>query len=143
MKFPRTCHPSGADARAPKRSLAQAGFTLVEALAAVAFLAILVPVAVDGLRVANLAGQVAERKMQAARIGDRILHNLIATGQWQQAANSGTVTEDDREFRWQIRSTTWNKDAMRLLTLTVSYGVQGKDYTIQVSTLADSTATTP
>jgi type II secretory pathway pseudopilin PulG len=120
----------------------EAGFTLVEALAAVAFLAILVPVAVDGLRVANLAGQVAERKIQAARIADRLLHTQIATGQWQQAANSGTVVEEEREFRWQLRAATWNKDALRQLTLTVTYVVQGKDYSVQVSTLADSTATT-
>ena len=142
MKSPQTCHPSGADSTAPRLRQSEAGFTLVEALAAVAFLAILVPVAVDGLRVANLAGQVAERKIQAARIADRLLPTQIVTGQWQQAANSGTVVEDDREFRWQIRSATWNKDALRQLTLTVTYVVQGKDYTVQVSTLADSTATT-
>lgn len=142
MKSPQTCHPSSADSPARRFRQCEAGFTLVEALAAVAFLAILVPVAVDGLRVANLAGQVAERKVQAARIADRLLHTQIATGQWQEAVNSGTVVEDDREFRWQIRSATWNKDALRQLTMTVTYVVQGKEYTIQLSTLADSTATT-
>src|SRR6187401_1688498 len=43
----------------------RAAFTLVEVLAALAFMAIVIPVAVDGLRVANLAGQVGQRKAVA------------------------------------------------------------------------------
>jgi type II secretory pathway pseudopilin PulG len=56
-------------------------FTLVEVLAALAFMAIVIPVAVEGLRVANLAGQVGQRRAVAARIADRILNELFVTGQ--------------------------------------------------------------
>lgn len=132
MKSPRTRPASSADA----------GFTLVEALAAVAFLAILVPVAMNGMRVASLAGVIAERKLEATRIGDQMLQTLVATGQWQQSATTGTITQDDRDFRWQLRTGTWNKEALRLLTLTVSYAVQGRTYEVQLSTLADSSTTT-
>ena len=51
---------------------ARAAFTLVEVLAALLFMAIVIPVAVDGLRLANLAGQVGQRKAAAARIAERI-----------------------------------------------------------------------
>jgi type II secretory pathway pseudopilin PulG len=117
-----------------------AGFTLVEALASLAFLSIVIPVAVQGLRIGNLAGQVAERKADAARIGDQVLSELIATRQWQQAASSGSVEEAGREFRWQLQTTSWNKEAMRQLTLIVTYAVQGQSYDVRLSTLVDPSA---
>src|SRR5215207_7041870 len=55
-------------------------FTLAEVLAALAFMAIVIPVAVNGLRVANLAGQVGERKAVAARVAERVLNEWTVTG---------------------------------------------------------------
>lgn len=115
----------------------QAGFTLVEALAALAFLAIVIPVAVMGLQVANRAGQVAHRKAGATRIADRVLHELVATGQWQQSTTSGRVTEDTQEYRWQLVNAAWNKEAVKRLTIVVTYAVQGQDYEVRASTLVN------
>ena len=105
-----------------------------------AFLAIVIPVAVQALQVASLAGQVAERKSVAARVADRLLNEQIVTGQWKQSASSGTVEEGARQFRWNLRNRSWDKDSLRLLTMQVSYQVQGKDYDVQLSTLVDSNA---
>jgi type II secretory pathway pseudopilin PulG len=133
MRFPRT-NWFTCDA---KRS--RAAFTLVEALAALAFLAIVIPVAVEGLRVASLAGQMALRKTEAARVADRMLGELIATGQWKQGS-SGTVREGVREFRWKVQSQAWDKDALKLVTVQVTYAVQNQDYDLSVSTLLDPDA---
>ena len=54
--------------RAARDKRRHAGFTLVEVLAALLFMAIVIPVAVEGLRIASLAGQVAQRKSVAARV---------------------------------------------------------------------------
>lgn len=130
------CRPTPWRSSAGKRR--QGGFTLAEALAALAFLAIVIPVAVHALQVASLAGQVAERKTVAARVADRLLNELIVTGQWKQSASSGTVEEGARQFRWNLRSQSWDKDSLRLLTMQVSYQVQGKDYDVRLSTLVDN-----
>lgn len=100
-------------------------------------MALVIPVAVEGLRVANLAGQVADRKAVAARVADALLNELVVTRQWQQA-NSGRVQQDAHEYRWQFRSESWNKDALKLLSLQVTYAVQGQDYTVRLSTLVDA-----
>lgn len=134
MRFKPTTWRSSAGSRR------QAGFTLAEALAALAFLAIVIPVAVHALQVASLAGQVAERKSVAARVADRLLNEMIVTGQWKQSASSGTVEEGTRQFRWNLRSQTWDKDSLRLVTMQVNYQVQGKDYDVQLSTLVDNNA---
>ena len=118
-----------------RRARVRAAFTLAEVLAALAFMAIVIPVAVNGLRVANRAGQVGERKAVAARIADRVLNEWSTTGASQTPAQSGAVLEGGTQFRWSVRSETWKEDTMKLVTVEVTYPVQGENYDVRVSTL--------
>lgn len=129
MKFkPTTSRQSDANRR---------GFTLGEALAALAFLAIVLPVAVGGLMVANKAGVVAERKTTATRVAGRVLQELVVTGQWKQST-TGLVEESGHSFRWQMKNQSWDKDPFKLLSLQVSYSVQGEDHDVNLSTVVDT-----
>ncbi len=98
----------------------QAGFTLAEVLAALAFLAIVIPVAVQGLRVASLAGQVGQRTVG------------------QGAGQNGVVQEGLQPYRWTMRAQPWPEDAMLLVTVQVTYLVQGQEYDVHLSTLMNS-----
>src|SRR5437016_7005329 len=90
----------------------EAAFTLAEVLAALLFMAIVIPVALQGLRIASRAGEVAERKGQAARVAERILNENIITTNWTQAIQSGTVDEGGRSYTWNLRNEAWDKDNM-------------------------------
>jgi len=141
---------------------------LAEVLAALLFMAIVIPVAVEGLQLANRAGEVAQRKSQAARIAERVLNENIATTNWTASSQSGTVIEGIREFRWNLTSEPWNQNltnqvpaetmsmgqlvggqpqvtavassqtTLNLLTVEVTYVVQNRDYTVRLCTLIDS-----
>jgi len=110
---------------------------LAEVLAALAFMAIVIPVAVEGLRIANTVGQVGQRKEIATRLADRTLNELLVTGQWR-TSHGGAVQEGATEYRWTMRSEPWPEDTMRLLTVQVFFPVQGKEYDVQLSTLIDT-----
>ena len=116
----------------------RAAFTLVEVLAALAFMAIVIPVAVDGLRIANLAGQVGHRKAIAARIAERVLNESVVTGQFRNPTQNGTIQEGVQSYQWVLRSETWPLDAMRLVTVQVNFPVQGREYDVRLSTLVDN-----
>lgn len=118
-----------------------AGFTLAETLAALLFMAIVIPVAIEGLRVASLAGQMGIRKSIAARVADNVLNELVATGQFTRPGQRGTVTEGAYEFTWENRIDTWTLGTLRLLTVEVTFSVQGEDHTVRLSTLVDTTVT--
>lgn len=133
MKFKLTIRP----ALAAKRACA--GFTLAEVLAALVFMAIVIPVAVQGVRIANLAGQVGERKAVAVRIAERVLNELVVTRQWQQAVQTGSIREGPQDYRWLMRLDTWPEGTLRLVTVQVTFPVQGKDYDVRLSTLVDTT----
>jgi Tfp pilus assembly protein PilV len=116
-------------------------FTLAEVLAALLFLAIVIPTAVEALHVASLAGEVAARKSEAARVADRVLGESLVTTNWVGGIQSGTITEGILDFRWKLTTQTWPQDPMELLTAQVTYSAQGKDYSVQLSTLANSQTT--
>lgn len=102
------------------------------------FMAIVIPVAVGGLRIASLAGQVGVRKAVAGRIADRMLNEMIVTGQTQKSAQSGTVAEGPTEYRWTMNLVSSGLDTMRLATVQVTFPAQGKDYDVSLSTLVDA-----
>ena len=115
------------------------GFTLVEVLAAMLFMAIVIPVAVEALHTASLAGEIGTRKAEAARVADRVLNENIATTNWNQSGLSGTVIEGGNEFRWTFRNQLWPEDAtMQLLTAEVAFTAGGREYSMQLNTLASS-----
>jgi hypothetical protein len=116
----------------------RAAFTLAEVLAALLFLASGIPTAVEALHVASLAGEVAARKSEAARVADRVLNESLVTTNWTGGMQNGTITEGILDFRWKLTSQTWPQDSMELLTAEVTYSAQGKDYSVRMSTLANS-----
>jgi type II secretory pathway pseudopilin PulG len=132
MKF--AANPYGARRR---RACASAGFTLAEVLAALMFMAIVIPVAMQGLHIASRAGQVAERKREAARVAERVLNENLVTTNSIQSAQSGVVQELDREYRWTLRTERWTEATMQLMSVEVTFPVQGEDYTVRLSTLAN------
>jgi hypothetical protein len=124
-------------------------FTLAEVLAALLFLAIVIPTAVEALHVASLAGEVAVRKGAAARVADRILNESLVTTNWNGGMQSGTITEGILDFQWKLTSQNWSAGAMQsaqpaqtmqLLTAEVTYSAQGKNYSVKLSTLANAQA---
>jgi prepilin-type N-terminal cleavage/methylation domain-containing protein len=125
---------------AASRRWRQRGFTLAEVLAALVFMAIVIPVTLQGVRIASRAGSVAERKAVAARLAERKLNELIVTGQWQSSASWGTLSEGWQTYDWEVESESWAEDGvMRVLTVRVTVPVQGEDYDVRISTLVDAT----
>jgi type II secretory pathway pseudopilin PulG len=114
-----------------------AGFTLAEVLAALLFMAIVIPVAVQGLRIASLSGQVGQRKTEAARVAERVLNELVVTGQWQNSAQTGSADDGTVEYRWTVRLDPWHQSTLRLLTVHVTFPVQNQEYDVQLSTVVD------
>ncbi|HEX7652660.1 MAG TPA: hypothetical protein VF607_04080 [Verrucomicrobiae bacterium] len=115
----------------------EAAFTLAEVLAAMLFLAIVVPVAVEALHIASLGGEVAARKSQAARIADRLLSESLVTTNWSNGQKNGTASEGVLDFRWTLSSQNWREDRnMQAVTAEVTFSAQGKDYSVKMSTLA-------
>jgi prepilin-type N-terminal cleavage/methylation domain-containing protein len=117
------------------RSTFTRGFTLAEVLAALMLMAIIIPVAMEGMSVASRVGVLGQRKAAAMRVAERIVNELIVEGQTQQTSASGTTADGEINYPWTMRSQTWSEDAMLELTVTVTFTVQGNEYDVSASTL--------
>lgn len=113
------------------------GFTLAEVLAALLLMAIIVPVALQGVQIASRAGTLGQRKAAAMRIAERVLNELIATDGLTQSTGSGTVSEGDHAYAWTRQTETWPEDAMNVVTVRVVFNVQGNDYNVSLSSIYD------
>jgi type II secretory pathway pseudopilin PulG len=126
--------------RAAAKRRFQAAFTFAEVLAALVFMAIVIPVAMEGLQVANRAGVVAQRKGVAAQLADGMLNDLIVTNGWRTVRPSGTFSQDLlKGYRWVTENDMWTDDAMRLVSVEVFYMVQSREYSVRLSTLVQDT----
>ena len=110
-------------------------FTLAEVLAALTFMAIVIPVAIEGLHIANRAGVVAQRKTVAVRVAENALNEALVSSQSQGGARNGVVQEGAVDYRWSIRYSIWPEDSMRVVTAEVLYLVQGQEHDVRLSTL--------
>ena len=130
--------------RHPSPVTRHAAYTLIEVLAALLLLAIVVPVAIEALHTASMAGEVAAHKGEAARVADNVLNQSIITTNWNFGVQNGTINDGGRQFTWTLNSQSWPVDsAMELLTAQVQFSVQGRDYSVQSSTLAQSQTLNP
>jgi type II secretory pathway pseudopilin PulG len=119
-----------------------AAFTLAEVLAALVFMAIVIPVALEAMHVASRAGTVAARKGEAARVAQRLLAETLVTTNWSASVQSGTLTESQREFDWTMHSDPWSQDpsqnVIRQLSVEVKFTAQNQPYSVRMTTLVDS-----
>ena len=133
MKF----NPARSDRRLARR-LARA-FTLMEVLAAMLFMAVVIPVALHGVRIASRAGEVGQRKAVAARVCERVINELLVTGQYMQSSQNGIIEEGAKEYNWVMNVDQWEYGTLRLMTVQVTYLVQNQEYEVHLSTLVDTT----
>src|SRR5215475_13917108 len=106
MKFARRKRNDGG---ALTRRRYRDAFTLAEVLAALVFMAILIPVALEGLSIAGRAGEVAARKNMAAIVADSVLNETVITTNYSRSLQNGTARQGNQDFRWTLRNEPWNK----------------------------------
>jgi hypothetical protein len=99
------------------------------------FMAIVLPVAVAGLRLASSAGVVASRKAVAVRIAERVLNEMIVTGQSQKNAQTGVAREGAIDYTWTLNLEPSGLDTLRLATVQVKFLAQAQEYDVRLSTL--------
>ncbi len=127
--------------RARIRARSPRGFTLVEVLAALLMMAIVVPVAMEGMGIASRAGVLGTRKAAAMRVAERLLNEFVVENQLQQATSGGTLVDGDTSYPWTMRTENWSEDALQVMTVTVTFVVQGNSYEVNLSTLLPAATT--
>ena len=85
------------------------GFTFVEILAALVFLAVIVPTIVSALSLSSKASELTERGGAAGQLAENKLNEMLTADAWQSAGNtaSGDCGADFPGYRWEMTQTPW------------------------------------
>ena len=101
------------------------GFTLIEALIAMAIIAIILPLAMEGIALSSRLGADAKHRSEAAELARGKLDELAVTGAWRTGPVAGDFGSDWPGYRWTATSLPWTGGTMNELTVTVIW-TQGK-----------------
>lgn len=114
------------------------GFTLVEILATFVLMAIILPVAMNGISLAAKLATQAKRRVEAGTIAEKFLNDLVLTGDYEDGDQSGETTGENTEYDWRLDVSDWDEeDSMQQLDLTVSWeDAGGREKSVTLSTLA-------
>jgi type II secretory pathway pseudopilin PulG len=135
-------------------------FTLIELMVTLAFMAVTIPVIVQGLRIASLSGEVSERKALAARIADRVLNQTILNGQ-TSSPQSGNENVGPYQFHWTVRDEPWtalstltplsnpnsvnaavvNQSLIHQFSVDVTFAAQGRNFDVRLTSLVNTAPT--
>ena len=127
---PNRCH-------AAARTGAPGAFTLIEALIAMAIIAIVLPLAMQGISLATRLGADARHRSEAAELAKGKLDELAITGAWRTDPLSGEFGADWPAYRWVATSTPWSSGTMNELTVTVIWNQGQREHSIVMGTLVN------
>jgi type II secretory pathway pseudopilin PulG len=116
---------------------------LVEVLAALLMMAIIIPVALQGMSIVSRAAVLGQHKAAAMRVADRVLNeqlSVITLGQPIPTSGSGTETDGNDTYPWTMQTSQWRQDNMTEMTVEVNFTLQGKQYQMSLQTLFDPNA---
>lgn len=123
----------------------QRAFTFIEVLAALLFLAILLPVIAGALSISNRASITSERSVTAGELAENKLNELLIGSAWASSSETkGDFGQDQPGFRWELSQSGWTGDPsnpMTLLTMAVFFPVQGQERSVRLSTLVTTQTT--
>jgi hypothetical protein len=109
-------------------------------------MAIIVPIALQGMGVVSRAAGLGAQKVAALRVAERILNEqlaVVASGQSIPTSGGGTEVDGGVSYRWTMQTEPWPQDTMTQMTVKVDCVVQGHAYEMSLGTLYDPNAGTP
>lgn len=117
--------------RRPRRR----GVTLIEVLATVVLIAIVLPVAMQGISVALAAVTSARQRSEAAGLAEAKLAELVATGDWQYGGGFGGDFPGWPDYKWTAEVLPWNVATVQELAVRVTWQGRGQPREIRLATL--------
>ena len=110
------------------------GFTFVEILATIAFMAFVLPSVMAGISLSLSAGGAARQESQVAALGHAKLMELVANAQLQDAQSSGDFGTEWPDGRWTAQVSDFDT-SLRQVELTVRWRHAQHERTITMDTL--------
>lgn len=120
------------------RSRACRGFTFIEVVTTVAIVAVVLPIALNGISLATALGSQTRLRSQAATLARLKLDELAVDRTWQSGSLAGDFGAEQPEFRWSATVGDYDGGTLRQLDVDVAWeGRHGQQH-VTMTTLVQS-----
>ncbi len=112
------------------------GFTLLEILATFVLIAIILPVAMEGISLSTKMAGDSKRKIEAGTLAEIKMTDLLINEDWTGGDDSGDFGSDYPDYTWRYEVKDWeSEDMVRQIDLYVEWKASGKEGSIVLTTL--------
>ena len=112
------------------------GFTLVEILATFVLIAIILPVAMEGIYLSTKMASDSKKKIEAGTLAEIKMTDLLVNKDWTDGDDNGNFGNDYPEYTWRYEVKDWeSEDMMRQIDLYVEWAATGRTHSVVLSTL--------
>jgi type II secretory pathway pseudopilin PulG len=112
------------------------GFTLIEALAAIAVMMIVVPVILQGFTLADGIALATQQTADATALAQSRMEELLATQSWQMGSVSGEEAINVTTYQWDAVLANFETEPnVQTLTLTVHWRRRTVDKSVALVTV--------
>jgi prepilin-type N-terminal cleavage/methylation domain-containing protein len=118
------------------------GFTLVEVLVSLLLLAVVLPVAMDGVSLSLRAAEEAKFKSQASSLARAKLSELQAQNQWDLQKMSGDFGTGYPQYRWTAQLNNFEGSTLEQLDVSVLWRQREREHSVVLSTIITNTTGT-
>lgn len=113
------------------------GFTLVEVLATFVLIAIIIPVAMEGISLSTKMANISRQKIEAGVLAEKKLTEILITREWTNGDQKGNFGEDYSNYEWRLEVLDWEgEELIRQIDFYVDWVSSGKNQSVVLSTLA-------
>lgn len=113
------------------------GFTLLEILATFVLVAIIIPVAMEGISLSTKIASDSKRKIEAGILAEQKLTEILITDEWMNGDQDGDFGEEFKDYEWNLEVLDWEgEELIRQIDLYVDWISSGKNRSVVISTLA-------
>lgn len=113
------------------------GFTLLEILATFVLVAIIIPVAMEGISLSTKIASDSKRKIEAGILAEQKLTEILITDEWMNGDQDGDFGEEFKDYEWSLEVLDWEgEELIRQIDLYVDWISSGKNRSVVISTLA-------
>ena len=109
---------------------------MVEVLASLALVAVILPVAMQGVSLAVGAADVARERVEAAGLAEAKLNEVLADGSWQNGDESDDFGTERPGWGWALTVEDWSGTTIQKVEVAVTWTSRGRERSVAIATLA-------
>jgi general secretion pathway protein I len=123
-------------ARVARRGAAagRRGFTMVEVLVSMVLIALILPVAMEGVSLALRAASLARQRSLAVSLAETEMADLITSASWDQSSLQGDFP-DNPDYHWTAEVSEWSGASVQQLEVDVLWTSNGQERSVTLDTL--------